>query len=70
VRPGAPSDQSDDAAGTGAMMVAAAPTTVVNHLPTNVNAAVVGNRYDVAKAVGQGNRDLSRLLGRRGIGVR
>jgi hypothetical protein len=45
--------------------VAAARTIVVNRLMTYINAAVVGNRYDVAQAVGH----LRRLVGTRGVGV-
>jgi hypothetical protein len=56
------------AGGTGGFLTVPGSTVVHNH--THVNAAVIGSRYDVAKAVGQGNRDLVRLLGKRGTGVR
>lgn len=49
-----------------ATAVTAGGSTVIHHT-TNVNAAVVGSRYEVAKAVGQGNRDLLRLVGARGV---
>ena len=32
----------------------------------NVNAAVVGNRFDVARGVARGLRDMTRLMGSRG----
>lgn len=48
------------ASGTGTDLVVRTPINI------NVNTAVVGNRFDVARAVGRGTRDLQRLVGTRG----
>ena len=42
--------------------VVAGPRTI----NVNVNAAVVGNRFDVARAVQRANGDIARLMGSRG----
>lgn len=63
--PGAPAVPAAAAIGGGGMSATVGVTAVVPAVTVNVNTAVIGNRFDVARAVRGATRDGIRLAGRR-----